>query len=204
LKPTGRRPRQNRLDDEHSIIRAQLAWGSALVIVGAIVGLICLCLIHPGDGASGPVLALATAVISAGAVLLPAGAASSAAARAQQQLQKPQPVVNPPSATRTSDTEATVSGTVVPNRNDVEAYFEFQELPQDATATPTAAIARVPSSEQVAASVPAVTISRDITTLEKDKAYQVRLAAKDQTGQAVESEWTRIEKFGVDAAEKEH
>jgi hypothetical protein len=58
-----RRRREN--DSGHSIIRAQLAWRSMLVIVGAIVGLICLCSVQPSDEPAGPVLALATAVISA-------------------------------------------------------------------------------------------------------------------------------------------
>src|SRR3954451_18757266 len=84
-RPPLRTPPPRRAADEHAIIRMQLAWGSTLVIVGALVGLLCLCILHRGS--NGPVLALATAVISAGAVLLPAGAAGGASARLLQQQQ---------------------------------------------------------------------------------------------------------------------
>jgi hypothetical protein len=73
--------RRRTATDEHAIVRTQLVLGAGLVVVGAVVGLICLCFIHPSDAAASPILALATAVIGAGATLLPAGAAGSANAR---------------------------------------------------------------------------------------------------------------------------
>jgi hypothetical protein len=73
--------RRRSASDEHAIVRTQLVLGAGLVLAGAVVGLICLCFIHPSDAVASPILALATAVIGAGATLLPAGAAGSANAR---------------------------------------------------------------------------------------------------------------------------
>lgn len=185
------RRREN--DSEHSIIRAQMAWGSMLVIVGAVVGLICLCFVDPSEEVAGPVLALATAVISAGAVLLPAGAAGSASSRLQQQAaaETSLPVVGPPVVVRKSGTTAELSGTVAPNRAPVTAYFEFQELPEADDVEPTAAIAKLKETP-IAATVPAQTIKDELTDLKREIRYHVRVVAKRADGTAVESDWVEL------------
>jgi hypothetical protein len=194
-RPADRGPRRPaRRPDDRAIIHSQLAWGSGLVITGAIVGLICLCFVHPSDAVAGPVLALATAVIGSGATLLPAGAASAAGTRIQQQLGEAAdaPEAKTTSVTRTGPEKATALGTVLPGATDVEAYFEYRDTPHDG---PLAPIAQVRPGEHISARAPLQTIEKEIATLEERRAYEVRLVAETPSGQRGEGDWVDLPKW---------
>lgn len=179
----GRRP-----TDDRAIVRVQLAWGAILVIVGAIIGVICLCFIHPRDEVAGPVLALATAVIGAGATLLPAGAAGSASARMAQGVSDNG---NLPVAVTTSvspDPAGTkVTGIVAPNRAQVNAYFEYQDAPEEGK--PEAPIAKTTPPEAIAADVPSQEVTQVLKTLDGGKAYRVRVVAETPANKRGEGSW---------------
>jgi hypothetical protein len=186
--PRRRGPRRGGGDDR-GIVRAQLAWGAGLVIVGAIVGLICLCFVHPGDTAQGPVLALATATIGAGATLLPAGAASAASAR---MTQAGNGTALDPVVVTTVVTHEDFKGTVVPNRTASTAYFEYQDAP--VTGKPDAAIAKTGPNENVAADVAVREVAFKPTALDSAKDYRVRLVAETAAGKRIEGNWLELPK----------
>jgi hypothetical protein len=181
-----RRPRRSGGDDR-GIVRAQLAWGAGLIIVGAVVGLICLCFVHPSDTIAGPSLALATATIGAGATLLPAGAASAASARIQQAANggAPDPVVVTTIATREQ-----FKGTVVPNGTASSAYFEYQDAPEPSKGE--APIAKTGPAQSIAASVAVKEVELKPTTLESAKHYRVRLVAETAAGRRIEGNWLDV------------
>jgi hypothetical protein len=178
--------------DDRAIITTQLAWGSALILAGAILGIVCICFIDLDDTLGGTALALATAVIGAGATLLPAGAAGSASARIQARVERPAPVAVTTKAERTSGETAGVSGTVNPLGNDVKAYFEYEDKPK-AEGTPTA---QSPTAKEVSAAVQLEIVEDQLTGLDPDKTYQVRLVAEAPGGVRGEGEWVELPKPG--------
>jgi hypothetical protein len=200
----GQGPRRPaRPTDDRGIIRSQLAWGSGLVITGAIIGLVCLCFVHPSDLVEGPVLALATAVIGAGATLLPAGAASSAGTRIQQELNEVAgaPVVTTTTATRAGQDKAKVSGTVDPGASDVEAYFEYRHVDPDGEHGP---IAQLRPGEQISARAAVQTVERDLVTLDGTRAYQVRLVAETPAGKRGEGRWLDFPEWAPETKTGDH
>jgi hypothetical protein len=190
-QPRERRRGARKGGDDRAIITNQLAWGSALILAGAILGIVCLCFIDPGDEAlGGPVLALATAVIGAGATLLPAGAAGTAGARLRDAAAaRPAPLAVTGSADRTGDDTATVSGTVDPRGNDVNAFFEYQDEPPG---TPEAPIARSQQTVHISAAAQEQSVKVDVTGLRKDQAYRVRLVAEVPSGARSEGKWVGL------------
>jgi hypothetical protein len=129
-------------------------------------------------------------VIGAGATLLPAGAAGTAGARLRDAAgARPAPLAVTGSADRTGDDTATVSGTVDPRGNDVNAYFEYQDEPPG---TPEAPIARSQQTVHISASAQEQSVKVDLRGLRKDQAYRVRLVAEVPSGARSEGKWVGL------------
>ena len=74
--------------------------------------------------------------------------------------------------------------------------LEYQDLPGGGPKG-EAAIAQVQPTEPIPADAAVKSVTQEITTLEPAKAYRVRLVAKPHTGDAVQSNWMTLEKFGA-------
>jgi hypothetical protein len=141
------------------------------------------------------VLALATAVIGAGATLLPAGAASAASARIQQAAQY---TARDPIVVTTVATRSLFKGTVVPNGTSSNAYFEYQDAPApdkpDAPVPrkPDAPIAKVSTSVAIPGDVPIKEVDVAPPGPDAKKTYQARIVAETPAGKRVEGNWLDV------------
>ena len=112
--------------NDRVIILSQLWVGAALITVGAAAGIFVV-LLGGGDDEFG--LAIATAVIGAGAALLPPGAASSASTRILETLPRQRlesgATVRTNTPTEVTATQATLAGAVVPAEGSTVATAFF-------------------------------------------------------------------------------
>jgi len=189
-------PRRRSRTDDHAIVRTQLVIGAALVALGAIIGLICLCFIHPDDTATSPILALATAVIGAGATLLPAGAAGSANARL---------AAGQSGATSGPDTAGTPTATVFPTLGTSTATFSGFVQPRGQAGKvrfqygPTAGETLEPGTTQTTEDVEftagatiQITGTPGEVALKPGALYGVRLIGETQDGHQFTSDWVYV------------